>query len=281
MSFSQEATVVSFFEDNSDLTAQQRNVRDLNGVLCALIKVQIVDSKVKFEGDIIGQPINKQNEYEVWLLNGSTYIKVAPLRSLPVDVEFSKYGINELTGGKVYVLVLDIPSNDMDNDEQWLTVDMPVNSSISVAGKKYQRPKDGILKLHLKKGKYQYELTAKNYSPQVGEVCLADEPVYLKPNLKLSTGKIIILSNKGAIIDVNGKQFGCISSINIGPGTYTFKATLAGKECKKKVTVNQEEQTVDLRFYEDMDVHKSAPNNLKQARSMTMDQITRILNNKK
>ena len=61
--WAQEVKVKSFEADPFDVTAQKANVKDGNGEMCALIKVQILNNKVKFEGDIIGQPQHNQNEY--------------------------------------------------------------------------------------------------------------------------------------------------------------------------------------------------------------------------
>ena len=99
----QTSKIVSFGLDAADLTAQQRNVRDLNGEICALVRVQIVDNKVNFEGDIIGEPLNKLNEYDIWLVNGSTFLKISPMHTRPLVVTFSDYGGEELKGGQVYV----------------------------------------------------------------------------------------------------------------------------------------------------------------------------------
>lgn len=54
--WAQELKVISFEADPFDMTAQQANKKDGNGETCALVKVQILSDKVRFDGDIVGQP---------------------------------------------------------------------------------------------------------------------------------------------------------------------------------------------------------------------------------
>ena len=252
----QSAKVMSFSLDASDLTAQQRNVRDLNGDMCALVRVQIVDSKVSFEGDIIGQPFNKVNEYEVWLVDGSTFLKVSPLHTRPLVATFSDYGIEEVKGGQVYVLVIDMPTrSDGNTGKAWLTVELPVNGKLLIDGREYTSPAGGLVKVNLPYGNYKYVMSAPHYSTYQGEVNLIGEPVFVSRNkLVPKDGHVIILSNPGTHILVMGQDKGRIGGIWLPPSKtkYRFKAMLNGQEMEKKVTVTDVEQTLDFRFYDDM-----------------------------
>lgn len=252
----QSAKVMSFSLDASDLTAQQRNVRDLNGDMCALVRVQIVDSKVSFEGDIIGQPFNKVNEYEVWLVDGSTFLKISPLHSRPLVATFSDYGIGEVKGGQVYVLVIDMPArNDGNTGKAWLTVELPANGKLLIDGREYTSSAGGLVKVNLPYGNYKYVLSAPHYNTCQGEVNLTGEPVFVSKNkLVPEDGHIIILSNPGTHILVMGQDKGRIGGIWLPPSKvkYRFKAMLNGQEMEKKVTVTDVEQTLDFRFYDDM-----------------------------
>lgn len=107
----QEAIVVGFEKDNSDLTAQQRNVKDLNGSMCALLRVLFVDNSVKLEGDIVKREEPVNNEYKLWMIEGATMIDISSENSLPITVKFEDYDkdIKELKGGCVYVLKIAIP----------------------------------------------------------------------------------------------------------------------------------------------------------------------------
>ena len=92
--FAQELTVKSFKLASSDLTAQTQPRKDLNDSNCALIKVGIALDGVKFDGSIMGKPVQKIGEYFIlnfWVcrsvivfgfFNVKTY--VAPLSTLPI-----------------------------------------------------------------------------------------------------------------------------------------------------------------------------------------------------
>ena len=252
----QNAKVISFGLDASDLTAQQRNVRDLNGDMCALVRVQIVDSKVSFEGDIVGQPFNKVNEYEVWLVDGSTFLKISPLHTRPLVATFSDYGIEEVKGGQVYVLVIDMPTmSDGNTGKAWLTVELPANGKLLIDGQEHTSPAGGLVKVNLPYGNYKYVMSAPHYSTYQGEVNLTGEPVFVSRNkLVPKDGHVIILSNPGTHILVMGQDKGRIGGIWLPPSKtkYRFKAMLNGQEMEKKVTVTDVEQTLDFRFYDEM-----------------------------
>lgn len=251
----QNAKVISFTQDVADLAAQQRNVKDLNGDMCALVRVQIVDSRVRFEGDIVGNPFNKVNEYEVWMVDGSTFLKVSPLRTRSLVATFSDYGIEEVKGGRVYVLVIDMPSmEDANTGKAWLTVELPKNGSLTVAGKEYASQNGGLVKVNLPYGHYKYVMAAPHYSTYQGEVTLSGEPVFVsKDKLVPTDGHVIILSNPGTHILVMGQDKGRIGGIWLPPSKkkYRFKAMLDGQEMEKNVTVTDVEQTLDFRFYDE------------------------------
>lgn len=251
----QNAKIISFGLDAADLTAQQRNVRDLNGDMCALVRVQIVDSKVNFEGDIIGQPFNKVNEYEVWLMDGSTFLKVSPFHTRPLVATFSDYGIEEVKGGRVYVLVIDMPTmGDENTGKAWFTVELPANGKLLIDGREHACPAGGLVKVNLPYGNYKYVMSAPHYSTFQGEVNLTGEPVFVSKNrLVPKDGHVIILSNPGTHILVMGQDKGRIGGIWLPPSKtkYRFKAMLNGQEMEKKVMVTDVEQTLDFRFYDE------------------------------
>ena len=151
--------VKSFELDPTDLTAQQRNVKDGNGDICALVKVQMVDKEVKFEGDIIGQSEQQKNEYYVFLINGTQRLKVVSQKALPLEIEFSDYGIDELKGGSTYVLKI-VWSEKAPGVS--FHVGIP-NVAITVEGKTYTTDEMGDLDLPLANGKYSYAVEKDNY----------------------------------------------------------------------------------------------------------------------
>lgn len=281
----QTSKIVSFGLDAADLTAQQRNVRDLNGEICALVRVQIVDNKVNFEGDIIGEPLNKLNEYDIWLVNGSTFLKISPMHTRPLVVTFSDYGVEELKGVQVYVLVVDMPvAEDENTGKAWFTVELPKEGKLTINGTEHVKPNGGLVKVNLPYGTYKYSMTAPHYVPYKGEVNLTGEPVFISKNTFVpKDGHIIILSNPGTHILVGGQDKGRIGGIWLPPSKnkYQFKAMLNGQEKSMKVLVTDVEQTLDFRFYDDASIAPSKSTDSKpvsNGRSVRLDDLLNLQN---
>lgn len=80
-------------------------VKDYNNHSCALIKVQIVDKNVSFDGDVLKLEMKGQNEWWVWIWDGAKYLTIKSDSFLPLKVTFSNYGI-KLAGHQTYILRL-------------------------------------------------------------------------------------------------------------------------------------------------------------------------------
>lgn len=171
--WAQEVKVKSFALDPTDLTAQHENVKDANGDMCALIKVQILDGKVKFEGDIIGQPKHSQNEYYVYVINGTQRLKISTENAIPAEIEFEKYGIDEVKGGSTYVLKMQMPEKA---PGATFEVGMP-DVTIVVDGKSYKSDAAGGLDLPLDKGKHTFAVSMKGYKSYQGSFEIDKLPV--------------------------------------------------------------------------------------------------------
>lgn len=102
----QELTVKSFCEASHDLAARTQSRKDINGNYCALVKVQLVVSDVGFGGNVVGDVPFYRNEYWVYMAQGSKRVKVFSQDYLPLEVNFSEFGIDHLEGQVTYILTL-------------------------------------------------------------------------------------------------------------------------------------------------------------------------------
>lgn len=139
--WAQDIKVKSFELDPTDLTAQHENVKDANGDMCALIKVQILAETVKFEGDIVGLPKHKQNEYYVNVIDGTQRLKLSTENTMPIEIEFSQFNIDEVKGGNTYVMQIQMPEKA---PGATFELGMP-NVPIIVDGKSYKTDDTGGL----------------------------------------------------------------------------------------------------------------------------------------
>lgn len=80
-------------------------VKDINNRPCALIKVQIVNKNVSFEGDVRKCEEKGQNEWWVWIWEGANYLTIKSDSFLPFKVTFAEHNI-KLVGHKTYILRL-------------------------------------------------------------------------------------------------------------------------------------------------------------------------------
>lgn len=189
--WAQDVRVKSFSLDPTDLTAQHENVKDANGEMCALIKVQIVDDKVTFGGDIIGEPKHNQNEYDVYVVDGTQRLTISTASTLPTEIEFSQYGIEELKGGSTYVLKMEMPEN-----APGVTFEVGMQHvQVIVDGKEYQTDEMGALDLPLAKGTHSYSISLQGYKKQEGTIVIDKIPVVKDITMERGDG----LVNKGLL----------------------------------------------------------------------------------
>ena len=86
---------------------------DLNEVVCALVKIQVVEEIDRIEGCRIGDIISKGVEKKVSMCKGSKWMKIHFKNHLPIKVTFSDYGIKSLESNRVYELIIEIPNTDI------------------------------------------------------------------------------------------------------------------------------------------------------------------------
>lgn len=171
--WAQDIKVKSFELDPTDLTAQHENVKDANGDMCALIKVQILAETVKFEGDIIGQPKHKLNEYYVNVIDGTQRLKLSTENTMPIEIEFSQFNIDEVKGGNTYVMKIQMPEKA---PGATFELGMP-NVPIIVDGKSYKTDDTGGLDLPLNKGKHTFCVSMQGYNSYEGTFEIDQLPV--------------------------------------------------------------------------------------------------------
>ena len=106
----QELTVKSFKLVGNDLTAQTQPRKDLNDRNCALIKVGVVLDGVKFDGSIMGDPVQKLGEYWVYMPKGVAMLQVLHKDYTPLMVDFYDYGVGKVESGMTYIMTLVKPN---------------------------------------------------------------------------------------------------------------------------------------------------------------------------
>lgn len=110
----QELTVKEFAHLQNDLSARAVKTRrlDSNGDLCALVKVEFAALESKFDGYVIGDVINENSTYWVYMCGknpASRHMTIAVEGFLPLNVYFADFGVPALKDGETYKLTIALP----------------------------------------------------------------------------------------------------------------------------------------------------------------------------
>ena len=106
----QKLTVESMVMAGNDISASKYERKDLNGTACALLKVMLPVSGVKFEGNVIEPVEYKTGEYWVYMTNSSQELRIKHPQTYPLHVKFSDHGIRKVESKATYNLSIQIPT---------------------------------------------------------------------------------------------------------------------------------------------------------------------------
>ncbi|WP_455077462.1 formylglycine-generating enzyme family protein [Prevotella sp.] len=170
--FAQELTVKSFKLASSDLTAQTQPRKDLNNSNCALIKVGIALDGVKFDGSIMGEPVQKLGEYWVYMPKGVSMLQVLHKNYTPLMINFYDYGIGKVESGETYVLTLKKPNTIAERQSQKLRIKYSPTSASVLVDNKFVKGTNGIAETTLTVGQHSYIVACNGYESEEGTVKL-------------------------------------------------------------------------------------------------------------
>lgn len=164
------ATVKSFTQTTDHIPSSDRR-KDLNGNLCALVKVQVIDNIERIEGNKIGKIVKHGVENWVYMCKGSRNMRIHLQKHLPVKVAFQDYKINGLESNRVYELVIEIPDapapeqfieTSTSSEKQKLTLNYtPEHAMVLIDSKPYRG--NGHIEMELPVGEHSYIIAAEGY----------------------------------------------------------------------------------------------------------------------
>ena len=168
----QKITVESFKLAPNDLTAQTQPRKDLNNSNCALIKVGIALDGVKFDGSIMGEPVQKLGEYWVYMPKGVSMLQVLHKNYTPLMINFYDYGIGKVESGATYVLTLKKPNTITERQTQKLRIKYSPTSASVLVDNKFVKGTNGIAETTLTVGQHSYIVACDGYESEEGTVKL-------------------------------------------------------------------------------------------------------------
>ena len=238
----QKLTVESFKIASSDLTAQTQPRKDLNDSNYALIKVGIALDGVKFDGSIMGEPVQKLGEYWVYMPKGVSMLQVLHKNYTPLMINFYDYGIGKVESGETYVLTLKKPNTIAERQTQKLRIKYsPVSASILIDNK-FIKGSNGVAEITLPIGQHSFIVACDGYESEEGMIKLkASAPSNLQITLtKEATTRqqstvaqpavaqqpvVQTPVTNGDIISIPLKDGISIDMVRVQAGTFTMGAT--------------------------------------------------------
>ena len=206
----QKLSVESFAIKANDLTARTQARQDVNGIDCALVKVQLAASGATFSGNVVGDVKYNTSEYWVYIPQGSKRLNIRLEGYLPLEVNFEDYEVKPLESKAVYVMVVSgittSPSIEAPRIKTgWIILDSkPQGASVFINDEFVgNTPLTNYKQAY---GTYSYRVEHPNYHPSTGTLELNDGKLEKKIELKPAFGSIAITcSITGANILLDGK----------------------------------------------------------------------------
>lgn len=191
----QNLAVQSFRVLENDLDARvHHSVKDQNGDLAALIKVNTTQSNFKFEVGSLGVVKTVQKTGEIWVYVPEkvqritiSHSQLGLLRnfSFPIPIEKAKVYELVLVSGKVETVV-----KEAEIETQWIAINStPSGANVFLNDRLVGKtPYSGQFQL----GTYSYKLELPKYHTEAGSILLKNSKVVLEPVLKPKYGNIKI-----------------------------------------------------------------------------------------
>ena len=102
--FAQDIEVKKFELLAKDQTAALNPRKDINGVTCGLVKIQLKEPGAEFEGNVMGEVQFTGSEYLVYLPNGTKRLGIKHPDYLPTTIIFADYGTKRIASSTTYEL---------------------------------------------------------------------------------------------------------------------------------------------------------------------------------
>lgn len=169
ISLPQKMSVLRFQETLADLTASVSPRVDAAGVPCALVKVQSTIKNLTF-GDVpIGNVEYINNQYYVYLPDGTRTINVFKSAYQPLIINVDDFGVSQLKKKQTYILVL---ASKTENEDKISIICNEPLAMLYVDGKYLG---DVSSSYDISNGKHDIVLKANEYYDYEGQIVVSNE----------------------------------------------------------------------------------------------------------
>ena len=240
-----------------DLTAQTQPRKDLNDRNCALIKVGIALDGVKFDGSIMGEPVQKLGEYWVYMPKGVSMLQVLHRNYTPLMVNFYDYGVGKVESGMTYTLTLSKPSGstepvDAGGNFYALTVN-PKNAVVTIDGNQQTVSTDGAYSAMLPYGSHTYKVEAGGYISKSGSFTISSSDMTpINVSLVSAMATVSVTCPTPAVsLYVDKKSVGMIPwTGSLKEGMHLIEVKKEGYRSQQRTINLSQQQKLDVAFNE-------------------------------
>ena len=222
---------------------------DENGSPCGLLKVRTMAADLKFEGNVYGDVRNKGNEYFVFLAKGSQYVVIKRSSILPLKINFTDYGIDEICSKATYQMVLkDVSLHPKKNK---VTIDVrPSQAHVFVNDFHIDNDNNGMYQLYVPKGDHIIRAEMNGYRPKVVVVKSGKEEHNVSLELESVLAELeVSCQTTTAEIYIDGELKGKGQWKGfLPPGAYTVETRLNDFVTQRKDVTLSEKDKKNLSF---------------------------------
>ena len=255
--FAQKLKVESFKLASNDITAQSHPRKDLNNLNCALVKVGIALDGVKFDGSIMGDPIQKLGEYWVYMPKGAPMLQVLHKNYTPLMVNFYDYGVGKVESGMTYILTLSKPAGstepaDAGGNFYALTVN-PKNAVVTIDGNQQTVSTDGEYSAMLPYGSHTYKVEAGGYISKSGTFTISSSDMTpINVSLVSAMATVSVTCPTPAVsLYVDKNSVGTIPwTGSLKEGMHLIEAKKEGYRSQQRTINLSQQQRLDVAFNE-------------------------------
>ncbi|WP_302428048.1 SUMF1/EgtB/PvdO family nonheme iron enzyme [uncultured Prevotella sp.] len=255
--FAQKLKVESFKLASNDITAQSHPRKDLNNLNCALVKVGIALDGVKFDGSIMGDPIQKLGEYWVYMPKGVSMLQVLHKNYTPLMVNFYDYDVGKVESGMTYILTLSKPSGsteptDAGGNFYALTVN-PKNAVVTIDGNQQTVSTDGEYSAMLPYGNHTYKVEAGGYISKSGSFTISSSDMTpINVSLVSAMATVSVTCPTPAVsLYVDKKSVGTMPwTGSLKEGMHLIEAKKDGYRSQQRTINLSQQQKLDVAFNE-------------------------------
>ena len=251
--FAQDIEVKKFEPLEKDQTAALNSRKDINGVTCGLVKVQLKESGAEFEGNVMGDVQFTGNEYLVYLPNGTKRLGIKHPDYLPTTIVFADYGTKRIASSTTYELKVKTNKKQakVDNSKKGMAVFniKPSNAMLLIDGQ-IADGSGGAYTLSLPYGTHYYTVKLKDFSINNQSVQIDKNAKNINVDLTDFFAKVYVsCKSEDASLCINNEQkgFGKWKGIVI-PGKCTVEVKKDGYHTLSKSFELMDGDSVNVDF---------------------------------